>query len=209
MSRPSLVPPFWKFGHRLAVMPGFMPGIHVLIWLAKLKTWMAGTSPAMTNGRCDHHRSLYEPGLRASDPAEQIGKFFLDLRSQLGAGARDDGKIRKPLERPTGIDDGARVGRAGLVEQWIERSAPGTAHELDVACGVAARAHGPHHVEQVARIDVVVDNHDEAPKIGGRLATGRQQTGLARVAGVALLDGDDVEHACAPEFVHPHAGHPG
>jgi hypothetical protein len=29
-------------------MPGFMPGIHV-IWLRALsKTWMAGTSPAMT-----------------------------------------------------------------------------------------------------------------------------------------------------------------
>jgi hypothetical protein len=28
-------------------MPGFMPGIHVL-FLDALKTWMAGTSPAMT-----------------------------------------------------------------------------------------------------------------------------------------------------------------
>ncbi len=27
-------------------MPGFMPGIHVLL---RIKTWMAGTSPAMTN----------------------------------------------------------------------------------------------------------------------------------------------------------------
>jgi hypothetical protein len=29
-------------------MPGFMPGIHVF-YLPKNKTWMAGTSPAMTN----------------------------------------------------------------------------------------------------------------------------------------------------------------
>ena len=29
------------------VMPGFMPGIHVLP-SAQQKTWMAGTSPAMT-----------------------------------------------------------------------------------------------------------------------------------------------------------------
>jgi hypothetical protein len=29
-------------------MPGFMPGIHVLLILAASKTWMAGTSPAMT-----------------------------------------------------------------------------------------------------------------------------------------------------------------
>ncbi|MGN6310477.1 MAG: hypothetical protein ACTHNN_13085 [Xanthobacteraceae bacterium] len=30
------------------VMPGFMPGIHVLKNIAGSKTWMAGTSPAMT-----------------------------------------------------------------------------------------------------------------------------------------------------------------
>jgi hypothetical protein len=29
------------------VMPGLVPGIHVLLAL-KMKTWMAGTSPAMT-----------------------------------------------------------------------------------------------------------------------------------------------------------------
>jgi hypothetical protein len=28
-------------------MPGFMPGIHVFLYAAS-KTWMAGTSPAMT-----------------------------------------------------------------------------------------------------------------------------------------------------------------
>jgi hypothetical protein len=35
-------------GHRLTnVMPGLVPGIHVFLWCAA-KTWMAGTSPAMT-----------------------------------------------------------------------------------------------------------------------------------------------------------------
>jgi hypothetical protein len=29
-------------------MPGFMPGIHVLSFPSQSKTWMAGTSPAMT-----------------------------------------------------------------------------------------------------------------------------------------------------------------
>jgi hypothetical protein len=29
-------------------MPGFVPGIHVLKFDAGLKTWMAGTGPAMT-----------------------------------------------------------------------------------------------------------------------------------------------------------------
>jgi hypothetical protein len=32
-----------------AVMPGFMPGIHDLAAVRISKTWMAGTSPAMTN----------------------------------------------------------------------------------------------------------------------------------------------------------------
>jgi hypothetical protein len=30
------------------VMPGLVPGIHVLAALKSRKTWMAGTSPAMT-----------------------------------------------------------------------------------------------------------------------------------------------------------------
>jgi hypothetical protein len=31
-------------------MPGLVPGIHVFLLLSS-KTWMAGTSPAMTNDR--------------------------------------------------------------------------------------------------------------------------------------------------------------
>jgi hypothetical protein len=33
--------------HSLLVMPGLVPGIHV--FLLSAKTWMAGTSPAMTD----------------------------------------------------------------------------------------------------------------------------------------------------------------
>jgi hypothetical protein len=33
------------------VMPGLVPGIHVLFALKPRKTWMAGTSPAMTKKR--------------------------------------------------------------------------------------------------------------------------------------------------------------
>jgi hypothetical protein len=32
-------------------MPGLVPGIHVLIMRLSRKTWMAGTSPAMTKKR--------------------------------------------------------------------------------------------------------------------------------------------------------------
>jgi hypothetical protein len=33
------------------VMPGLVPGIHVFCGIQARKTWMAGTSPAMTNSR--------------------------------------------------------------------------------------------------------------------------------------------------------------
>jgi hypothetical protein len=37
-------------------MPGLVPGIHVLLFLIT-KTWMAGTSPAMTNIRKRHENN--------------------------------------------------------------------------------------------------------------------------------------------------------
>ena len=58
-------------------------------------------------------------------------------------------------------------------------------------------------------IDVVVHHHDEAAEIGAGLAVRREHRRLARVAGIGLLDGDDVEHAGAAEFVAPHAGDAG
>ncbi len=35
-------------------MPGFMPGIHVFAAVRFRKTWMAGTSPAMTDESLGH-----------------------------------------------------------------------------------------------------------------------------------------------------------
>src|SRR5712692_5238477 len=107
--------------------------------------------------------SLLSP---ASDLAENLGEFFLHLLRQLRARARDHGEVLQSLERPAGIDDGARIGRALLVEQRIERAGPRAAHELDVIDGIAARAHRPHHVEQVGRVDVVIDHDHEAAEIG-------------------------------------------
>jgi hypothetical protein len=34
-------------------MPGLVPGIHVLLLRYPNKTWMAGTSPALTNERSE------------------------------------------------------------------------------------------------------------------------------------------------------------
>jgi hypothetical protein len=49
----------WSFSLdeiRLAkfVMPGLVPGIHVFAAFKLRKTWMAGTSPAMTGGYYEH-----------------------------------------------------------------------------------------------------------------------------------------------------------
>jgi hypothetical protein len=57
-------------------MPGFMPGIHVL--LAK-KTWMAGTSPAMTME------------IRSNSFDETHAAQSYDLEYQLGAAAHQSG----------------------------------------------------------------------------------------------------------------------
>jgi hypothetical protein len=35
-------------GVHMFVMPGLVPGIHVFLAAREAKTWMAGTSPAMT-----------------------------------------------------------------------------------------------------------------------------------------------------------------
>ena len=38
-------------------MPGLVPGIHGLCSMETLKTWMAGTSPAMTERLRERYRS--------------------------------------------------------------------------------------------------------------------------------------------------------
>ena len=62
----------------LFVMPGLVPGIHVLAAHGRRKTWMAGTSPAMTgieskasnvHRHCHRHRRDRQPDARGAGPA--------------------------------------------------------------------------------------------------------------------------------------------
>ncbi len=48
-------------------MPGLVPGIHVLAAIEHERTWMAGTSPAMTKEHfiCDSNILTGSPALRA------------------------------------------------------------------------------------------------------------------------------------------------
>src|SRR6266545_2675111 len=74
------------------------------------------------------------------DRLQDIRELLRHLLAQLRRRARDLGKILQPLERPAGVDHGARVGRACLVEDRVERARPGAAEGLDVLRRIAARA---------------------------------------------------------------------
>jgi len=41
-------------------MPGLVPGIHDLVRIAAGKTWVAGTSPAMTDKAGDPHGMVFK-----------------------------------------------------------------------------------------------------------------------------------------------------
>jgi hypothetical protein len=57
-------------------MPGLVPGIHVLTSIAARKTWMAGTSPAMTKKKRGNAARLEHDanGCGAKIPSEM--RFF-------------------------------------------------------------------------------------------------------------------------------------
>jgi hypothetical protein len=58
------------------VMPGLVPGIHVLVALKHRKTWMAGTSPAMTKLNylaCGRAGGLYRGLIDTAKPQHDPG----------------------------------------------------------------------------------------------------------------------------------------
>ena len=81
------------------------------------------------------------------------------------------------------------------------------ADDVDVHRRVGARRDRPHHLLQVRGIDVIVDHHRIARHVRADAALAEEVTRLARVPGVALLDGYDVEHARAADLVRPHRLH--
>src|SRR5688572_2270448 len=67
-------------------MPGLVPGIHVLLHLPQEKTWMAGTSPAMTE------RERGEVSVAPSDMVGEHGGVVADTRQEGGV------HFRQPLQ---------------------------------------------------------------------------------------------------------------
>ena len=66
------------------VMPGLAPGIHVFR-SATRKTWMAGTSPAMTSSNTKAFPPVRERVLNTADAAEGI-KSFVERRAAVFQG---------------------------------------------------------------------------------------------------------------------------
>src|SRR5271154_2454695 len=84
------------------VVPGFMPGIHVFV-IARWKTWMAGTSPAMTN------RDSLLPFTPANTPHGRQARKIQQAQGAVAAGARrphagrDRRNARHAGKNPQGI----------------------------------------------------------------------------------------------------------
>ena len=81
------------------------------------------------------------------------------------------------------------------MDRRVEWAGPGALDHVDRALGVGAREQRPHHVIQIGHVDILVDYNGDAAEIGAHARHRRDVAGLPGMAGVALLDGDDVEQA--------------
>ncbi len=95
----------------------------------------------------------------------------------------------------------------GVVAHRIERRTPAAMDDVDLVARIAARAHRPHHVIEVGRVDVVVHHDGPAVVVGAGVAMRRHHGGLLGMPAVERLDRDDHHEAAAAGFVRPHAFH--
>src|SRR5581483_6937472 len=118
----------------------------------------------------------------------------------------DLGEVLHPFVRAARVDDRARVeALLARMDDRIERTAPAAPDDLDVLHRVRAARHRPHDIVVVAGIYVLVHDDDIAAEIGARVALRGDQGGLARVAGIALLDRHDEHETAAARHREPHA----
>ena len=71
--------------------------------------------------------------------------------------------------------------------------------------GIGTRGQSPEDVESLGGVDVVVHHDDIASEVGAGVHLRSHEAGLARVARIALLDGDDVQQTATARLVAPHA----
>src|ERR1041385_4702115 len=97
-----------------------------------------------------------------------------------------------PVIRPRGVDDRAGGRKITLLDFFrlqtrIDPRAPYAAVDIQRSSGIAAAAHGFEYFGQIVRIDVFVDENDEARVIAAGAAQ-RAERGPHRMAGKGLLD---------------------
>src|ERR1044071_2598089 len=178
-------------------------------YLGSTSFFTCASSPASSSALTNSHSS--ENGMRL--PLRKLAENFLPLRFDFvaisGIDGMNFGKLIAPGKRPARVDDRSRVGEvAGRAlfrrEAWIDRTAPAVAGNFDATLRIAAGGYRPEDVGHVGRIDIVVDEHDEAAKVAALARAQRDVRRLAGVAAVALFDRDHLKKTHAP-LGQPHA----
>src|SRR3954452_13024708 len=122
-----------------------------------------------------------------------------------------------PVKRPTGVNDGAAVGKipdrpALRLDARIERGRPRAADDVDGRRRIGAREQSPHHLLEVGHVNIVVHDNGVAPTISTDVTHRRDMAGLFGMAGVALVDRDSEQQPRIADLMRPghrNAGHAG
>ena len=110
----------------------------------------------------------------------------------------DLGKFVTPMERPAGVNQGARIGDGGIGALFrrqprVGRRCPGAVDDLDRGRGIRPGQDRPPQLLQIRNVDVVIDHHHIPVGVVGGAALQGDMAGLLGVARIALLDGDAVQ----------------
>src|ERR1041384_492449 len=102
-----------------------------------------------------------------------------------------------------GVHDHSRVVVLFIEGHRIDFAAPAFPHDLEIFFGITARSHGPYDFLQVGWINIVVHDDGPAVPVRHRHRLAGQDSGLAGVTVILLLDTDDIESPAGAGFVGP------
>src|SRR5262249_8361769 len=90
-------------------------------------------------------------------------------------------KILHPFIRTTSVDNSTRTQSfLPLRNNWIERTAPTSADNLDVLFGIRPRSERPQYVIGIGDLNVVVNHDDIAAQVAAGMTVSRDHSGLSR-----------------------------
>src|SRR5919106_2053264 len=151
-------------------------------------------NPAQKKGRPFMTVALWAHPLKIRLAFDNLLPLVVDLLFQLGRRLGNRRKVLHPLERAAGVDHGAGVETLlARLDARVERAAPAAAENFDGLHRIGAAGQRPEYVEGVGRIDIFVNDDDVPAKIGTSMDLRCGEHRLAGMAGIALLDGNDVE----------------